>query len=239
MNQRTIKANCDKCGMTFDLRQSQIGGEGGYWYPETAICPTCDQAAVEAARARNIEPIPRWKTRFEAIAPPEFLRPIDRSRLPDPNAFDRALEWRPSDTLSSICLVGPTGTGKTRAAYALLREMMRARPAMSIEHFNCVSFGENARARAYTGKGAEWFERLKEVDLVFFDDLFRGVLNDQTQEELFGLISVRTERHAPIIATTQFTGKTLENVLRGHHAAALSRRIGEFFELVQFRQPQR
>ena len=139
--------------------------------------------------------------------------------------------------MASLLLVGDTGLAKTRAAHQTLRSMLEARPQMSIEKFNCVSFGETARAKAYAGQGQQWFDRLGQVDLVFFDDLFRGVLTDQAQEELFGLISIRTENRLTTIATTQFSFKSLSTVLKPHHAEALARRFREFFTVVAFKRP--
>jgi DNA replication protein DnaC len=237
MNTRLIQCTCHACGKVFDLLQREAVGS---WWPTGGLCDACDDEAIRVANLRrDRDGVPFWRKRWLSLTPVEFQVPIERARLPDAAAFDRALRWTEKNERASLLLVGDTGLGKTRALYALLAQILTRRPAITIERYNCITFGETAREKSYQGKGAEWFERLRTVDFVVFDDLFRGVLIDQIQEELFGLVSVRTENRLPILATTQFTADTLEKsgVLKGHHAAAITRRLREYFEVVKFKKP--
>lgn len=240
---RFIPAACCKCGTPFQLEQTHVAGN---WWPQDGICDACDEEHVKKARgAQSKAEKPIWQRRFEEVAP-EDMRVLTRAKLPlaitsyrEPaSSHDLAMKWTTA-TGKHLLLVGDTGLGKTRTMFALVAEMIRANPLLNVQKFDCISFGEESKARRFTGKGAEWFRYLARIDLVIFDDLFRGVIDDQVQEELFALLSTRCDARKPIIATTQFTAETMPQVLKAHHVAALTRRFRDYFQVVPFLKPQK
>jgi chromosomal replication initiation ATPase DnaA len=239
---RQITAACCKCGTAFQLEQTHVAGN---WWPTEGICDACDEEHVKKARgAQPKAEKPIWQRRTDEFTPEDF-RVLIRAKLPmaitsyrEPaSSHETAMKWTTAAG-RSLLLVGDTGLGKTRTMFALAAELMRANPLLNVLKFDCISFGEESKARRFTGKGAEWFRYMARIDLVIFDDLFRGVLDEQVQEELFALISTRCDAKKPIIATTQFTGDTMAQVLKAHHVAALSRRFRDYFQVVPFLKPQ-
>lgn len=239
---RFITAPCCKCGTPFQLEQTIFAGS---WWPSEGICDKCDEEHVNKARAAQPKADkPIWQRRFEEVAPEDFrvfvrgkLPMAITSRMEPASSHDVAMKWTPASG-KHLLLVGDTGLGKTRTMFALTGELLRANPLMHVQKFDCISFGEESKARRFVGKGAEWFSYIARIDLVIFDDLFRGVLDDQVQEELFALISKRCDARKPIIATTQFTQTTMPQVLKAHHVAALTRRFRDYFQVVPFLSPQ-
>lgn len=228
---RKIPSICNECGASYDKTEFLVCE---VWQWGSAICPACE-AKDEAARVEKTAS-PLWLQRFEEVCPPDFCS-IALGELPDRAAFYRAMKWN-TKLGTSLLLVGPTGAGKSRTLYAKLREIVLANPAIEIAKFDAISFGETSKAKSYIGRGAEWSAYLRRVDLVVFDDLFRGNLNGGVQEELFALISARTEERLPMMATTQFTEKTLDQVMQAHHVAAICRRFRDYFTVVPFKKTQ-
>lgn len=56
--------------------------------------------------------------KFKKICPQEFLKKIDREKLPKPEAFDSVFNW--TGAFPGPCAVGPTNTAKTRATWSVL-----------------------------------------------------------------------------------------------------------------------
>lgn len=229
LEQRQVAATCAECGREYQKTEYLVCGE---WTWGAAICGPCDEKRVVTVLRKGKRPL--WETRFHELVPAD-MRELDPAKLPDREAHDAAMRWR-TDSGKSLLLVGHTGMGKSRTMYAKLEAILRANPAVEVVKFDCISFGEMSKAKSYVGRGAEWLEYLRRVDLVIFDDLFRGNLTGAIQEELFGLISARTEERRPMIATTQFTEKTLGHVMQEHHVAAIARRFREHFHVVPFRK---
>lgn len=66
----------------------------------------------------NLTPEGERFARFQKVCEPEFLAPVDRSQLVKPWAFDKVANW--DGQFPGRLAHGPTGTGKTRAAWQAL-----------------------------------------------------------------------------------------------------------------------
>jgi len=197
------------------------------------VCVECSQADKEALRefyaeSERMEMEARWKH----ICPPLY-RQTDPARLPQ-DKLSQVMSW--SYGPGGLMLLGPTDTGKTRCAFLLLRRLLEQ--GRSIRAYDCVGFGhECARQFSWKGSfgdGAEWIEWLVGLDVLFFDDLGKGVFTERVESELFGLIEKRVANLRPIVVTTNMIGRTMADKLSADRSAPLIRRLREFCKVVTF-----
>ena len=174
------------------------------------------------------------KTHVAKIIPPLF-KLTDISRLPA-KQYAEVMKWKYPDTLhetSGLLLHGPSGAGKTRCMWELLKGLGFF--GEELAYFDGVSFGHEL-SRQYRNETAEdWLERLgTETKLVVFDDLGKLKLTDRVESELFGVIDRRCNNLLPIIATTQLGGSEIAGMMSEQRGGALVRRLRMACQLVEF-----
>jgi len=164
------------------------------------------------------------------ICPPLY-RDTDPARLPQ-NSLNNVLAWQYG--VRGLVLHGPTGKGKTRAAFLLLhrlywqeRKIIVAFDATGFSHGVAKQFGPD-------GNSERWLQKVKVADVVFFDDLGKGKLTERGEAELFGIFEARTANRKPIIVTANSVGDSLAASLRPDTGPPLVRRLREFCECVAF-----
>ncbi|HVM62254.1 MAG TPA: helicase-related protein [Verrucomicrobiae bacterium] len=163
---------------------------------------------------------------------PLIYRNTDTGRLPcGPRKLAATLGWQYGP--NGLVLHGPTGCGKSRAAWLLLRRLhfegyeTVAFNAVSFSHEVAYHFGPN-------GDAVRWVRRIHNAPVVFLDDLGKCRLTERGEAELFGLVEARAAQGRPIIATTTFVGDTLAATMHPETGAALVRRLRDFCECIAF-----
>ena len=131
-----------------------------------------------------------------------------------------------------LLLIGPTATGKTRAAYLLLLRLLDE--GRSIRAFDCVRFGHECGRRFRDGGGEDWTDALAKAELVFLDDVGKMPFTERAEAELFALVERRCANELPIIATTNMIGADLEAKASADRGAPLARRLREFCQVIVF-----
>lgn len=141
---------------------------------------------------------------------------FDRSK--NPKAFDIAYDYAVNfpnyyEEGRGLIFTGPCGTGKTHLAAAIANYLIR-------EHKASVIFGTFSRLlesmrRAYSSD--EDIEnisyQLGNVKLLIIDDLGKEKLTDWVLETAYEIINTRYENMKPVIITTNFSLKQLEERL--------------------------
>jgi len=126
-------------------------------------------------------------------------------------------------------LHGPTGAGKSRCAWLLLkREFEAGRTVGALNSTAGLTYA--AKYGDSATEVARWIDRLTGVDLALLDDVFKCKLTDSFEAAVFTIINERTEHRLPIMVTTQDTGRTLLERLSPDRGEALVRRLREFCE---------
>ena len=138
---------------------------------------------------------------FYAICPPLY-RFSDRDRSPcGLDKLQQALAWQYGER--GLLLHGPTGNGKTRVAWLLLRRLHFA--GHGIIAFDAVSYSHPvARHFGPNGDGYGWARKIYTAPIVFLDDVGKCRLTERGEAELFGLVE-----HAPPTANPSSPRRTL------------------------------
>jgi DNA replication protein DnaC len=203
-------------------------------------CETCEakRKAEEAEREKAKTKAERGEgeetaeARFRELCPPLF-RDTDPDRLPA-EALARVLPWRPGDDGQGLVIVGPVGSGKTRALFLLIRELLRERH--EVEVFTGTGFG-GAAGRAYAEgpeSGELWLDRLARVEVLAIDDLPKLALTPRAEASLFAVLDERMNWLRPTLVTTDVTGDALAARMSACFAAGTLRRLREANEIIPF-----
>lgn len=168
---------------------------------------------------------------WEALCPKEFRCTVP-SRLPFPSKLDRVLNWRFGPR--GLMLTGPTGSGKSRSAWALAkREFFAGRSVAAVDALFSVKYAQKVNV----GGSAvlEWIEEKLNSSILLLDDVLKVKLeNSGAEAALFAIINDRTEQQRPIILTTQDSPETLMQRMSRDRGEALLRRLKEFCETIVF-----
>jgi len=246
MRTRRPEPHCSFCGKT----QSEVGGrliagDGVFICADcTALCHELlqeDRRPSVAEQEILLElPIPTPKEIYEALS--EYVIGQEHARrvlsVAVYNHYKRIQMQRDEDDesvelqKSNILLIGPTGAGKTRCAYLLLKRLLDE--GRRIVAFDCVRFGHDCARRFRDGSGEDWSDGLAKVDLVFFDDLGKGRFTERVEAELFAVVERRLANKLPCIVTTNMTGRSLVAKASHERGEPLVRRLRESCRVVVF-----
>lgn len=199
----------------------------------SVICDDCwvkQEIKANADAAANRQN--RLSCAFESICPPLY-RDSDLKRIH--GDFSEAVQnWQHSPT--GLYLQGKPGTGKTRAAWWLLRrEHFKGTPVYGI---TCTEFARFAGEQWHSESkqralAEESLERCRRVKLLMLDDLGKQKMTERAELELFDLLEHRSQNLMPTIITTNTTNPQLLAMLSEDRGSAILRRIRDFNTIVK------
>ncbi len=222
----TITCQAPDCGKPFDHAPIVLFGRER---PSPEFCPPCsEKRAVEARKKARLEEERDLLGQWSFVCPPLYMD-SDVKRLPE-KPTQQVLAWKFNP--KGLVLIGPTGTGKTRAAFLLLKRLYLE--GRSVEVFHGNRFGHECSRKFFDNQGEEWIRDIFVQDVVFFDDLGKFKMTERVEAELFSLIELRVSHLRPIIVTTNFVGESLESKLTSDRGHPLVRRLREFCDSVAF-----
>ena len=216
---------CPKCGRTFPWDE-RIAHRPHL--PTVCTCTECGEIERQEKAQREAEAARRHReAQWEKLCPPLY-RQTAPERLPDQKALTEALSW--SWGPSGLLMAGPTGSGKTRIAWLVLRRVFDE--GKRIHAFDAVSFSHEVGNRFYDGDGEGWIARVARADVLFLDDVGKCKLTERGEAELFGLVEKRTANLLPIVCTMNLTDAALQDRLSEDRGAPLVRRLKEFCKVL-------
>lgn len=196
------------------------------------LCEDCDLRRIEKLKQEQAaEERERRQEAFHALCPPLY-RESDPQRIPA--AFLRECEaWEVSPM--GLGFVGIAGSGKTRAAWMLLKRL----------HFSGVRvFGITATAFA-KACADQWHDdpqaknmaedtltRCRRTKVLLLDDLGKNKMTERAELELFDLLEHRTSHELPVIWTANAGREALKQMLSPDRGEPILRRLAEFTKIV-------
>lgn len=151
--------------------------------------------------------------------------------MPRPEAFRKSMAWQFGKR--GLILMGPTGNGKSRSLYEILkREFRNGREVRAMDHSSALKYASMFSVSA--ADAWEWVQDKSECELLAMDDLFKSKLTESFEQAVFTIISTRMEWHRPFILTTQDIPRTMVARMTLDRGPALERRLKEFCDTVSF-----
>ncbi len=198
------------------------------------MCPVCeqkwDQAQNDKAKQESVE---RFKIVFDGICPPLY-RDTDLARIYAPFA-EIAKTYHYSPT--GVFLEGPPGTGKTRAAWHILRRMIEA--GKSCYGLTSTQFAKAASDQWHSdpedkGDALQTMSRCRRAAVLLIDDLGKQKMTERGETELYDVLEHRTTNLQPTIVTTNANGAQLAKMLSEDRRQPIMRRIRDFSQFIKF-----
>lgn len=198
------------------------------------LCNECEQKAIQrqeqdAAESRRN----RLKTLFEAICPPLY-RETDLKRIYEPFA-EIARSWQFCPT--GVLLEGQAGTGKTRAAWHLVKRMVAkghscyGLTATQFAKYAADQWHSNAEDKSMA---LEAMDRCRSTSILLLDDLGKQKMTERGETELYDVLEHRTNNLQPTIVTTNATYDQLRKMLSEDRCQPIIRRISDFSTIIKF-----
>ncbi|MGW7001338.1 ATP-binding protein [Streptomyces sp. NPDC054933] len=126
-----------------------------------------------------------------------------------------------AEATRSLLVVGPTGTGKTHYAYAVLRAIADTGAPITWAAYTAADLYAALRPRAGRDSEAE-FEAISKAQVLFVDDLAAAKLTEWTEEVTYRLINHRYEQCLPGIFTSNVPPAQLRDALGERIASRLT-----------------
>ena len=168
-----------------------------------------------------------WKT----ICPPLYQE-TKPDRIPTPSqAAFMAATHRPLVN-RGLLLCGPSGTGKTRAAFEILKQWHLSGRGVTI--FTANEFAVECAAQCAAGgeSFSRWLNKVKRTGVLFIDDLGKRTMTETAEAQLFDVLDYRLTRLLPTIITAESNLST--GVLSPARADAITTRIANGFDPIDF-----
>ncbi len=160
---------------------------------------------------------------------PGAYREIAFEKLPNQKAYVEAM----SKSGLSLLLHGPTGRGKTRCAWQIVKaDVFGGRTIEVLDSTAGIKFAGEFKDGADHVK--RWMNRLIEAHTVLLDDVFKSKITEAFDAFLYAIIDQRVSNERKIICTCNDTGKTLVDRLSPDRAEPFIRRLREHCLAITF-----
>lgn len=175
---------------------------------------------------------------WEAKCPKEY-RSFNASHdtiLANADAINRVLSW--TYGRKGLLLSGPTGRGKTRTCWELIRRL--AQHSVRVKAWHAQDFFSELAKQVKYGRddAGGWVSDQAWNTTVFIDDWGQQA-NTKSQEEWaegwwFRFLDLRIERGLPLIITTNLTAKDIAHRTTDVRSDPMLRRLLELCDVVKF-----
>jgi len=161
---------------------------------------------------------------------PNLFEKTDPALLPDKLAHQLVIEWQWSAI--GLWLYGPSGSGKSRSAYALMQKLGR-----DGENITGNQFQREIIERTKPGGSGDfddWFADLIYQDVLYFDDVSKIRFSERTELEFHAVLDARAGKELPTFFTSELSVDVFGERISEDNRAGIVRRIKEFCKPVRF-----
>jgi DNA replication protein DnaC len=190
------------------------------------------EAVEEYKECKRQRDLSARRASWKSLCPPEYRNTISE-QLPNGPKFEEVQKWQYGP--KGLLLVGPTRRGKTRSAWKLLERLHFD------EHRKIVAFSpmdlKLAVANAWrdTETAEDWIDTLRDVDVLFLDDLDTIKFTEAVEETIYDVFEFRPTHGNPVIATVNRTGRELAARMNASgRGAKIVERMREYCHVVNF-----
>jgi DNA replication protein DnaC len=190
--------------------------------------------AAYLAECKRRDCIARW----EADCPAEYKSTDwqDARLMPYAAQIAKVLSWEPQPR--GLLLSGPSGRGKTRSVWALVKRMAEQGREVRVWHAADLFATLQAQVKYGNDDARGWIESLAKRSVLIIDDLGQesvlAARSDWAQAWFFRLLDIRLGSGLPIVITTNLTADTIAGTTKGIRADPLIRRLLDLCEVLKF-----
>ena len=118
------------------------------------------------------------------------------------NAAAAAVAEKPGIKYNPLFIYGGVGLGKTHVLQAIGNEIVRRNPNTKVMYVTCEKFTNDFIGAIKSGRGKEFKDTYRTVDLLLIDDIQFLTGKDGTQEEFFHTFNALHENNKQVVLTS-------------------------------------
>lgn len=209
----TTPRNCDRCGAEYEalFLEFKINEHRVFRTILGLYCEPCAQLLNEqedrkeaARRGNRTNANPRLE-KFMQMCPFTGDRESHIDKFPVPAAAVRKVaDWIPKS--KSLIVSGISGLGKSRAAWMAIKRLYLD-DKKSVIAMDCQELG-NKIAECFRsdvhGAIEAFVKELKGCDVLYIDDLGKGIFTERYKSTLYDVVKFRSEFGRPMLITTNY-----------------------------------
>lgn len=125
------------------------------------------------------------------------------------HAASQAVASQPGGTYNPLFIYGGVGLGKTHLLHAIANDIRRRWQTVRIMYVTCEHFTNDFIHSVRTGKGKEFKDRYRNVDLLLIDDIQFITGKEGTQEEFFHTFNALHQDNKQIVVSSDRPPKSI------------------------------